>query len=122
LQLRHDGVLQINTFANIEYTPKEVQVIIDAILVLVGDKKYHILIIPEEHSSITFDSLKLLAGSQAMSYSIAKAYVIKSLAQKIMANFYTTVFKPKQPVKFFNSQQDAEKWLLVIAKGETISI
>ena len=43
--------------------------------------------------------------------SCADAYVLKSLAQKIIANFYIRLNKPKIPTNFFTDEDSAIEWL-----------
>ena len=45
-------------------------------------------------------------------HTIADAFVIKSLAQKIIADFYLKFHRPMRPTKVFNSRRQAVKWLL----------
>lgn len=41
----------------------------------------------------------------------AMAIVCKTLAQKIVGNFYIRVQRPARPTRIFNSREDAVKWL-----------
>jgi hypothetical protein len=41
---------------------------------------------------------------------VCVAVVVKSLAQRIMADFYLKIMYSKTPYKVFNSLEDAEKW------------
>lgn len=79
---------------------------------LVGNKQYYILILSGEFSNVTVDSMKILSTPVAMSYALAKAYIISSTAQKLMANYYLNVIKPQKPVQFFKDKESAENWLL----------
>lgn len=58
-------------------------------------------------------------SSEARSYAaehspdlIAVAYVIKSLAQRLLIRFYVKMWKRKKPVKVFDSFDDAKAWLM----------
>ena len=55
--------------------------------------------------------MRILSSEIAMSYAKVKAYVITSVAQNLMANFYLKVIKPTKPVRFFQTEKAAEKWL-----------
>lgn len=44
-------------------------------------------------------------------YSQADAFVIHSVAQRILGNFYVRVFRPERPTRFFTDQAEALKWL-----------
>ena len=109
--LRVDGILQVSTMNDVEYGKEEATEVIKSILKIAETKQYHILILSGKDSNVTIESMKLISSPIAMSYAIAKAYVIDSLPQKLMANFYLKVLNPKKPVKFFKTQTDAESWL-----------
>jgi hypothetical protein len=42
---------------------------------------------------------------------VADAFVIDSLAQRILGNFYLKFNKPQFPTRFFNSKEEALIWL-----------
>jgi hypothetical protein len=44
--------------------------------------------------------------------SISDAMVIRGMAQKMMANFYTKINRPKMPTKFFNNLESSISWSL----------
>ncbi len=47
----------------------------------------------------------------AMQYTIAKAYVIRTMHQRVMANIFLLLFKPNKPVRFFRDAEKAKQWL-----------
>ena len=96
---------------DIEYGQDEAEEIIKNILQITQHKKYAILVVSGAYSNVTIESMKILSSPIAMSYAIAKAYVINSLSQKLMANFYLKFLKPDKPVRFFKNINDAEIWL-----------
>lgn len=57
------------------------------------------------------ETLKYIAKNQNSPYSIADAFVIYSLAQKILANAYLKFHYSERPVKFFNNKEDALEWM-----------
>jgi hypothetical protein len=75
------------------------------------DKKYLTLINCDKSARTTIKALRKMAKPRAMKYAIAKAYVIQSLHQKIMANVFLLVFRPRIPVKFFRNDTKAKEWL-----------
>jgi hypothetical protein len=76
-----------------------------------GDKSFLTVINCEKSANTTLKVLRLMAKPGSMRYSIAKAYVIHTFHQKIMADIFLLVFKPKKPVKFFRDEEKARKWL-----------
>lgn len=109
--LKETNVLSVD-LTKTEYDKEEVEHITENIRYIARDHKYLLLINSDPESSITYEGLKVLARPGSLSYAIAKAYVITSLPQKLMANFYLHFFKPSIPVKFFKNKREAELWLL----------
>ncbi len=111
IKLRSDAILQINTTKDLEYGKAEAEQVINTILNFTENKQFYVLIVSGDYANVTYESIKILSSPGAMSYSIAKAYVINSLPQKLMANFYLKTLQTNKAVKFFRNQSDAEEWL-----------
>lgn len=111
IKLRNDNILQFNTIKNVEYSKYEAAIVIKNILEVADGKQYLILVIADDTSNVTVEGMRLLSSPPAMSYAIAKAYVINSIPHKMMANFYLRFLKPEKSVRFFKKQTEAEKWL-----------
>lgn len=116
IKLRSDDVLEIETFKDVEYDDAQTATVIRDVLTVAEGKQYYVLILSGAYSNITSESMEVLASPLAMSYAIAKAYVINSPAQRIMANFFLAKLKPTKPVKFFLSQKEAEEWISELKK------
>ena len=54
------------------------------------------------------------ADTSGNNYTHADALVISNLAQKIIANFYVKINKPKMPTKIFTSVEQAFEWIMEI--------
>ncbi len=115
--LKDTNILVVSLDQEVEYNAEEVEIIVNEISTLAANEKYLLLINPGPLSTITLDALKVLARPKAMSYAHAKAYVIHTLSQRLMANFFQQVFKPRIPVRFFGNARDAEAWLLKKFRG-----
>lgn len=68
-----------------------------------------ILCLSDTHTDT--EVLKYLAKNQNSPFSTADAFVIYSLAQKILANAYLKFYQSERPVKFFNNKEDALEWM-----------
>lgn len=73
--------------------------------------KLPVLVLCREHANTNIELLKVLAKNENNPYSTADAFVIKSMSQRILANFYVKIHKPERPTKFFSSKEDAMTWL-----------
>lgn len=108
--MRDDGIVQINS-KNHNYDTQDLKEINVAQGKITKGKRCALLVIVDPFADIDSDAREYMACAEATQFSIAEAYVIRSLAQKILANFYLKVGKPEVPTRFFNEQNDAEDWL-----------
>lgn len=74
-------------------------------------KKLPVLIVMESFSMPTEEARLFLAKKNSSPNAVAEAYVIHSMAQKIIGNFYLKVNKPHRPTKLFNDKVEALEWL-----------
>lgn len=58
------------------------------------------------------------SSGEVTQYCSAIAFVSDTLAKKILANFFISMFKLNVPVRYFNKEEEAIEWLL---KFPTIS-
>lgn len=112
IYIKETNILGVEAKQEMLYDKEEVGHIISNIQYLAGDKKYLVLVNSGPLASISYEGLKALAHHSSFSYAYAKAYVIHTIAQRLMANFYVRYFKPSVPIKFFRNENDAEVWLL----------
>jgi hypothetical protein len=93
-----------------EFSVEDLKKLVNAQLEL-GGEKLPVLVLCSEHASTNLDLLNAIAKNTNNPLSKADAFVIKSMAQKILANFYIKINKPERPTKFFNDKNEAIKWL-----------
>lgn len=53
----------------------------------------------------------MFASKERSGFKIAEAFVIASLAHKLVANFVMKVQKPVHILRFFNNEKEAKNWL-----------
>lgn len=101
---------EVEIFNNVDFT-------VDDLKLLVNEQKENfnvklpVLILCNEFSSTNLELMLAVSKNENNPYSKADAFVIKSLAQKILANFYLKINKPERPTKFFNKKEEALDWL-----------
>jgi hypothetical protein len=76
-----------------------------------GAQKLPVIVVCGEYSSTDIEFIKHLAKNENDPYSKADAFVLKSIAQRLMANFYIKIVIPERPTKFFNKRIDAYNWI-----------
>lgn len=74
-------------------------------------KPYVVIVIPEPFSQITREARELIASEKNAVNTIAKAIVVKSLAHKLIADFYLAVNKPVIKTRIFNTREAGLLWL-----------
>jgi hypothetical protein len=76
----------------------------------IGNKKYLFLIEAGLKSEVNDDFIKSSAEDNA--HTIADAIIIKSMAQRMIANFYIKFNKPVNPTQIFPDAESAAFWLM----------
>lgn len=110
LAVHEDGYYFVSVFNDQEFTVEDLTLLVLAQKEL-GSEKLPVLVICAENASTNTELLKVLSKDQNNPFSKADAFVIESMAQKILANFYIRIFKPERPTKFFNTKNEAVAWL-----------
>jgi hypothetical protein len=110
LQVCNNKYYKIIVYNDTNFTITDLKKLIKVQTELVGHK-LPVLILCSEFASTDIELLKTLSKNANNPYSKADAFVIKSMAQKILANFYIKINKPERPTKFFNNKEEAINWL-----------
>lgn len=76
-----------------------------------GSRVLPVLILVKQYATTTSEFLFHLAKPNSNPFAKAEAYVIHSLNQKILGNFYLKMIKPRRPTKVFTLESEAKKWL-----------
>ena len=108
----NSGLIVLKSADDHTYSIKDVKENHNAIKSLSGGKKAYILNIAGKYTSIESDVRNFTAGGPHANIIAAEAFVIGSLAQRIIANFYFKVNKPVVSSAFFNDIDKARDWLL----------
>jgi hypothetical protein len=81
---------------------------------LTDGEKYYALIDTSNHLETTLEARNYYSTSEFSKYRNADAFVVTSLAIKLVVNFYLKFNKPPVLSKMFNSKAEAFEWLLEI--------
>lgn len=109
--LRSDGIIQFLVKPNTSVTALDAAGMVDAAGKLGGGKKHPILIVAGKYAMADKETREFAASEAGNRYTIAGAFVIRSLAQWILGNAYIKVNKPLTPTALFYTEEDAVKWL-----------
>lgn len=73
--------------------------------------KHAFLNILEYGSTIDPEVREYMSSNTRLSTVEKDAFIVNSLAHKLVANFYKNFHKPAVPTEFFSNKEDALKWL-----------
>ena len=111
LALRSDGILHIDIQKEETFTVADYNDLMDGAFKLGGGKKLLNLITIGKYT-LPYHVTRVLSTSQEGGiYKMADAFVINSLPQKIIGNFYMKYHKPFTSTHFFNDEKMAIDWL-----------
>ncbi len=110
LNLHDEGFYEITIEEEGVFGFEELTLLIEAQKTL-GGQKLPVIVMCGEYSSTDIEFIKHLAKNDNDPYSKADAFVLKSIAQRLMANFYIKIVIPERPTKFFNKRSDADEWI-----------
>lgn len=111
IALRTDGILHIDIKANELFQAGDFNEVMDAAFKIGKGKKFYNLITVGEYTIADHAARVLSTSKEGSYYKLADAFVINSLPQKLVANFYMNFHKPFVPTRFFNSKSEALAWL-----------
>lgn len=60
------------------------------------------------------------ANSDYNKYRYADAFIVNSLAMRLLVNFYIRFHKPKVPTRLFNDEQSAINWINSLKKEQIL--
>jgi hypothetical protein len=110
--LRDDGIIELYANDHHVYIIEDVKENVKAFGELTGNEKVPVLIIGGSFSSLDDQTREFMATEESLKYSKAEAFLITSLAQKILINFYIKFNKPLVPTRVFTDKEEAIEWLM----------
>jgi hypothetical protein len=109
--VREDNIIQIDALGEHSFTRNDLENIHAAILKLKKTEKAKLLLVASSFTNMDMDALKFISRQETSNYIQAKAFVIKSLAQRLLITFVINVKGTSVPTKFFTKQDEAIAWL-----------
>ncbi|MCE3225806.1 MAG: hypothetical protein K0S32_357 [Bacteroidetes bacterium] len=91
---------------------KEAKEMNDAIGELAEGTEIPVMLVATVSSQFDSSAREFSASEEGLRYTKKEALVVKGLGQKIIADFYLKINKPKKPTSTFNTEEDAIRWLL----------
>ncbi len=111
MSLRDDGIVQVDINRDEVMEVRHIKLGVEFLEEISEGKKFPLLFVVGDFSVPSEEARKYEASEESNPYASAEAYVIKSLAQKLIGNFYLKFNKPARPTKFFRNKDEAVAWL-----------
>lgn len=110
---RSDGIVEIRCMENVQYDVQEVMENHEVLKNFAATGKVLVLNITTKYNLISNEAREYISKGPHKDFIAAEAFLIHSLAQRLLARFYFAVFKPIVPAKYFafHEKEEAEKWL-----------
>ncbi len=116
VSLRSDNIIQITFSPNVIVKLNDAIDMVSAFAEVGGGKKYPLLFLAASDTNVKTEARYYAAGAEANTYTLASAFVVKSLAQKLLGNAYLSINKPITPTKLMNDEAEAVAWLKTFLK------
>jgi hypothetical protein len=110
VKMRDDGIVNTDVFLNESVTLAQAKKLLAAYLKVTEGIKTPHLFTMTKLAIMEADVMEFIANT-ANKHGKADAFVIHSLPQKILGNFYLKFKSPQIPTHFFNSKEKAIQWL-----------
>jgi hypothetical protein len=106
------GIFRIECEEDVVYDVQMVRENLSCIRKLAEGKLVPVYSLAGKYTLATKEAREYVAKAE-MSRTIlsAEAFVVQSASQRIIANFYLRINKPRIPTAFFKKEEDAVKWL-----------
>jgi hypothetical protein len=109
--MRDDGLVHVAYLPNTEITIELQNEMVKMYEEITEGKKARFIFEGGEFVSITKDARENAILMEDSTPTLSSAIVVQNLGQKIIADFYYMVNKPKQPYKVFWSFEKGVEWL-----------
>ena len=110
IYIRSDNIAEVHLLPGI-YHGERVKGVIEKIKTMTPNKQLLVLVITDKRSMSTLSGIKAVLSKPGTNYSVAKAYVLQTPIQFLLAHIGKRMFRPQIPIRFFKERTEAETWL-----------
>ena len=104
-------IILVTTKNNVVLDVDDLRNIKSSNLKLSNGCKYGLISDSGNYSSVTPESRVYMASKKMEKNRIATAFIISSLSQRLLVNFFMKLNKPSVPTKVFSNLSEARKWM-----------
>ncbi len=119
LYLKKNGIMFIRISADVPETVELSKQMVEIFGEMVNYRKVPLLAWHENGALPPKENRDNWAQKDACPYSAADAFIVRSLAFRLLANFYLQFNKPERPTRFFQNTKDATAWLLTFVNTKS---
>lgn len=106
-----DNILNIRLKDDAIVEKSDMQEYLDAIKTEFGGRSFKNLVEFGSYSNVTPEARVFAGTIESNAYTLADAFVLHSLSQRILGNFYMKFDKPTKPTLIFSDREEALEWL-----------
>ncbi|MGZ3943066.1 MAG: DUF7793 family protein [Bacteroidia bacterium] len=107
-----NSIFWVQLIADVEIDKEDV---VDNLLVTrtITENKPHLKVLDSRSNwKMTKEAEEYFKREDSPEKTIARAVLVRSVADKLIRKFLITLYKPNVPINFFTSESEAVKWLL----------
>jgi len=111
ISIQEEGILRFDIDSTDEITLQNLKEHLEVVKSIGNGKAFCNLAVLTKFIQVGDDARRFAAGEESNKYTIADAFVINSVALKIVGNFYIRYNKPVRPTRLFTDEAEAVRWL-----------
>lgn len=115
-----DDVLYVVIKENVDLGIKELEELLGFANNLTNFQKRYTIVDTRTIFNSSHDISNFYAKSDNNKYRYADAFIVNSLAMRLLVNFYIRFHKPKIPTRLFNDEQSAINWINSLKKEQIL--
>lgn len=109
--LRRGDVVTAEVKENVDISVEKMNELLQEAVRIAGFKKYFVIVDARAGFRSEADVRDYYADNDYLKYRYADAFIVKSLAVRLMVNFYISFNKPSVPTKTFTDPEQAIRWI-----------
>jgi hypothetical protein len=107
-----DGIVYLRVTSDVDETVERSKKMVETLGKMVDFQKVPLLTKFDEFVLPPKENRDFWAKKDSCPYTLAEAFIVDTLAIKLISNFYLMINKPQRETKMFTSVEEARKWLL----------
>jgi len=111
IRIEHLPILRLTVFEGVDLEFEDILEMAAAFRKISNGEKFAVLLDATKPFTVSSEARTFIASKELTSDRMAAAFVTKSLANRIVGNFFIKFNKPATPTKLFSEEALAMEWL-----------